>query len=118
MRKTSAILISLYISMLFSFSVQGKETAEFKKIHSQAKLTIVLVNKNTTKSQLYKYGKNNCSGKTFCVIWYFDDNKKAQTGIKRAKAGNLYDPIPGLISIYSKNKMVNKIICHEPKGTC
>lgn len=118
MKKIIVVLVALYISALFSFSAQGSENAEFKSIYSQGNTTIVLVNKNTTEAQLSKYGKSNCAGKTFCVIWYFDEEKNAQVGIKRAKSGNLYDPIPGLISIYSKNKMVDKIICYELNGTC
>ena len=118
MKKTLLILFFISMSNLLSFTAQGSEKNKFKHLHSQGMTTIVLVDKSSTLDQLSKYGKSNCAEKSFCVIWYFDDEKKAQIGIKRAKAGNLFDPIPGLISIYSKNKMVNKIICYEPKGTC
>jgi len=118
MKKTLIIIFLFSISNLLSFTAQSKEKIKFKSLHSQGMTTIFLVDPKTTKSQLSKHGNRNCSAKSFCVIWYFDNSKKAQTGIKRAKSGNMFDPIPGLIAIYSKNRMVNKIICHEPKGTC
>ena len=118
MEKIIVKLIALYISTLYSFSAQASEQVEFKSIHSQGEMRIVLVNKNTTENQLSKHGKSNCADKEFCVIWYFDDKKKAQVGIKRAKAGNIFDPIPGLISEYIKTKMVNEITCYKPKGSC
>ena len=75
-------------------------------------------NSEPTKNQLSIFGNNNCKDSSFCLIWYFDDPEKAKVGVERAKAGNWFDPIPGLIAIYSKNKKYNKIICYEPQGTC
>jgi hypothetical protein len=109
----------LTLAMLLAVQVQSDEDVKFQSLYSKAALTIVLsTHSGPTREQLSSFGKDSCKGKSFCVIWYFDDPAKAEVGVKQAKSGNHFDPIPGLIAIYSKNKVLDKVICYEPTGIC
>ena len=105
--------------LLFTAQANSAESATFESLYSKGTSSVALSDmRGPTKSQVSSYGRNKCSGKKFCLIWYFDDPKKAKVGVERAKVGNWFDPIPGLIAIYSKNKKINEVICYDPSGTC
>ena len=118
MNRKSVYVFIILSSMLFTAQVQGKEDSNYKSMYSKGALSVVLSNNMQSKNQLSAFGKSSCKSSSFCLIWYFFDSAKAKVGVERAKSGNWSDPIPGLVAIYSKNKMINKIICYEPKASC
>ena len=102
--------IYFIISIFFTTSVFASEV-EFEKVYSQGVKSIYLAsNESYYKSDLSNFGYSTCGEKSFCVIWFFDDPKKSKFAAKQMMSGNTWDPIPGLIAIYSKNKKINKLI--------
>ena len=100
-------------------NANGNEASEFEKMITKGAIRVVNVSATSvTKEMLSKHGYNECKNNKFCVVWYFNNHKKALYGVKKAKEGNLFDPISGMIAIYSKNKKLNEIICYEPRGGC
>lgn len=117
-RKYVTVMI---LNILMLFTAQGIVNAkeEFNVLFSIRSISVVLsAQQHPSKGHLSSYGRAKCHNETICIIWFFDDLNKARVGIEKAKAGNMFDPIPGLIAIYSKNRKLDEIICYEPMGGC
>ena len=90
-----------------------------KKLYSQGAQNIFLVTSSqSSKSALHKHGTKFCSKESFCLIWYFNNSDQAKDAVNTMKSGNTWNSISGLIGIYSKNKIVNRLICYDPNGSC
>ena len=114
MKKLSLI----FLIVMFSGAASAGDV-QFEKLYTQAALNIYLAKStNHTKQDLKTFGHSVCGGKSFCLIWFFDNNQKATKGIATMKSGNTWDPITGLIGIYSKNRKIDDLICYEKSGTC
>ena len=114
MRLGYIVLLGVFAVATKSMNVNAKNEYE---VLLTGKTEIVLVeNKEPSKSQLTSIGKQQCVNRQFCVVWFFNNMEQAEVGIERQSAGNIFDPVPGLIGIYSKNKMVNELICYDLSG--
>lgn len=119
MNKIYIYVLVLTVNILFSVQVQSEESIKFQSLYKKGNYNVVLAaNRKLTEDQMSSFGEKQCNANSFCLIWYFDDLEKAKVGVEKAKSGSWFDPIPGLIAIFSKNKKINEIICYEPKGAC
>jgi hypothetical protein len=119
---THRMRLLAYLVGLFWLALSGSIAAtdsDFRRLYSSGNGRVVLtVAPPPGKGALDAYGKGECGTRRFCLIWFFADEADAKLGVQRMSAGQWFDPIPGLFAIYSKNKVVNEIICHEPQGSC
>ena len=119
MKNKTTCSFFLTLSFLIVSQAYGEDISKFQTLYSKGTSSVMLSGiKAPSKIQMSNVGNNVCERKSFCLIWFFDDPKKAKAGVKKAKAGNWFDPIPGLIAVYAKNKRHNQIICYEPNGSC
>jgi hypothetical protein len=108
-----------YEIKLVAKNKKAKIKPNFKNIDSKGNIRVVLSSlKNPSKRNLNKFGRLVCNSKEYCVIWFFDDKRKANYGAKQMRSGNTWDPIPGLISLYIKNKKVDEIYCYDLNNGC
>lgn len=77
------------------------ETTAQELYKANASRVHLLSTKEHTESDLSRLGKKECAAEKFCLIWYFDEQAKSKVGIERMKAFDTWDPVPGLIGIYS-----------------
>ena len=111
--KNIMLIFWLTLTMTFAFG------AEFQKLHSSGRAKIILTSGSPAGPvELSEFGQSECASKSFCLIWYFYGRAKAEAGIKRMSAGKIFEPVPGLYAIYSKNKAINELICYDPSGNC
>jgi hypothetical protein len=113
------ILISVVAGFVLCAAQALAKPSEFQSLYADGVSHVYVSNtKAPSKSELNNFGHSICDQKSFCLIWYFDDETKAKYGVNQMKSGNTWDPIPGLIGIYSKNKKANSVICYEPSSSC
>lgn len=88
--------------------------AEYDIMGRTGNMKVVFVGEDIQdKESLSKIGYSVCRGMRFCVIWFFNDRLKASAGVRRMVSGDFWNPIPGLIGIYSRNMKVDEIICYD-----
>ena len=93
--------------------------SDLRQLYSSGNKRVVLTaTPPPRRGALDLYGKEECGSRRFCLIWFFSNETDATKGVQRMSVGEWFDPVPGLFAIYSKNKVVNEIICYEPEGTC
>ena len=115
----SKIILSSVASFVLFTAQALANPPKFQNLYADGVSHVYVSNTNTpSQSELNSFGHSICDQKSFCLIWYFDDETKAKYGVNQMKSGNTWDPIPGLIGIYSKNKKVNRVICYEPSRSC
>jgi len=110
------VLFLLLIVMMFSNNAHAKENIEYNILYTKKNIRVILVyDDSKNEGILSKIGRSRCNNRQFCLIWFFADPTQAEVGVSRARSGNWFDPIPGQIGIYSKNKAINKLICHSTR---
>jgi len=71
------------------------------------------------RAQVAEIGRRECDAVTVCAVWVFVDRDLANEAAKLIKSGNVFDPTPGMVAIYSKNRVNDRLVCFEPKKrTC
>lgn len=109
----------LIVIALLASAAAYSEDATYEVIY-MGKNSKVILTESTQKSKtvLDSYGKQNCSSGQFCVLWFYSNRDQAGIGAAAMKRGDMYAQTPGMYAIFSKNKMLNEIICYEPTKGC
>ncbi len=107
----------LGLSLFFGASITF--ASDYKVLFEGQNSKVVLTSSNLqSESNLNQFGKKTCNGNKFCVLWFYSDKGQANNGVSAMKRGDMFSETPGLYGIFSKNKVVNNVICYEPKSGC
>jgi hypothetical protein len=106
----------LMLSCLISFSTLSTE--EFNVMFDDGVKKVIHTKEGVlSKAELNVYGKKECKTEKFCLIWFYPTNKDAQKGVEVIES-DMFAESANLYSIFSKNKVDNKIICYRPEKGC
>ncbi|QEQ96274.1 hypothetical protein [Neptunomonas concharum] len=98
---------------------QSMASSEFEVIYDNGNSKVILTNSGLLpEAKLNLHGKSVCSNNNFCILWFYSERSNANVGAAAMKAGNLFAETPGMYGIFSKNNVVNNIICYEPSSGC
>jgi hypothetical protein len=107
------------LGLTFLFVASTALSSDYKVMYEGKNSKVVLTSsKLQSESNLNKYGKVACKNNQFCVLWFYSEKSQANKGVSAMKKGDMFAETAGLYGIYSKNKVVNNVICYEPKSGC
>lgn len=109
----------LIVVALLASAAAYSEDETYEVIHMGKNSKVILTESiQQSKTDLDNYGQQNCSSSQFCVLWFYSNRDQAGIGAAAMKRGDMYAQTPGMYAIFSKNKILNEIICYEPEKGC
>ena len=112
----------LWTGILLSFVLMNSVFAgsqDYEIIYTGKNSKVILTpSVQHPESELNKYGNTVCGNNKFCVLWFYSNRNDSKVGAEVMKKGDMFAQTPGMYAIYSRNKIVNKIICYEPSSGC
>ncbi len=112
------LLMGVVFSVLSIGSVYAGNN-KYETIYTGQNSRVILTRAmHQTEAQVNRYSQGLCGMNKFCVLWFYADLKEARAGADAMRSGDMFTETPGLYAIYSKNKVVNKVICYEPSSGC
>jgi hypothetical protein len=101
--------------MLFTVAANS----EIEGIYAGKNSMVILTDKEIySEDKLNSIGRDVCSEKAFCVLWFYSDKNLANIGASAMKSGDMFSQTKGPYSIFSKNKKNNNVICYNPIEGC